>query len=107
MRNPRSTCVPLIVDREPVNYVWHDDDGQIILEEDGSRIFIDNAVPVLIGNPPLVARCRRPHGGTKTIGVPQFVEVIVNPADLLWRDDDRFKTVLQENDGAIMVIDNS
>jgi len=49
--------------------------------------------------------CAGPTGGTKTVGSPQFVLEIVNPPDLIWRDED-FKVIQADDDGSPWLFDN-
>lgn len=49
--------------------------------------------------------CAGPAGGTKTIGVPQFVAVVDNAPDLIWRDEN-YEVVQADDDGSPFLFDN-
>lgn len=52
----------------------------------------------------LVCGCEREAGGTKTIGIPQFDLGVVNPLDIILRENDG--VLIQENDGSVIGVDN-
>ena len=48
--------------------------------------------------------CQTLQGGVIKPAAPVFIPTVVNEPDLLWRDNDL--TLVQENDGDLIVIDN-
>lgn len=49
--------------------------------------------------------CGGPAGGTKTVGIPQFVMKVDNAPDFIWRDED-FTVIQSDEDGSPWFFDN-
>lgn len=114
-RSPKGACYPILRDRKTrfTDCTWRDDDDQLVLEDNGETICIDNAILLdNLGFAELpsanfyVGACEIPVGGDKTVGrgTPYALKV-TNPLDCIFRDDNF--VVITENDDDVILIDNA
>lgn len=108
----KGACYPILRDRKTrfTDCTWRDDDNQLVQEDNGETICIDNAILLdnlgfaeLPSSNFFVGTCERPVGGDKTVGrgTPYALKV-TNPFTCVWYDDDG-QIVLENNDDVICI----
>lgn len=107
-------CNPVLRDRKTkfTDCTWRDDDNQLVQEDNGEGICIDNAILLdnlgfaeLPSSNFFMGTCEVPVGGQKTVGRgAAYSLVVTNPADCIWRDDDGQIVTTDEDD--VICIDN-
>lgn len=108
----KGNCYPVLRDRKTkfTDCIWRDDDDQLIFEDNGDGICIDNAILLdnlgfaeLPSSNFFVGTCERPCDQTVGRGTPYSLAV-TNPSDCIWRDDNN--VIITTDDDEVICIDN-
>lgn len=111
----QGVCYPILRDRKSkfTDCTWRDDDDQLVLEDNGETICIDNAILLdnlgfaeLPSTNFFVGTCEIPAGGTKTVGrgTPYALRVM-NPFTCVWFDDNNVIVTTDEDE--VICLDNA